>query len=103
MRLGGQFGGTRIVDQSGREHVVEVLQLGTRECRGCAVVNRLVSDVPLAAGLSFANVSDISRISLLEVNYSMDGGGRLEHSPVSGCSSVDRASPETVSKLTRVP
>ncbi len=52
MRLGGQFGGTRIIDQSGRESVVEVLQLGAKECRGCAVVNRLVNDVPMSAGLS---------------------------------------------------
>jgi TolB-like protein len=76
MRLGGQFGGTRILDQAGREYIVTVLQLGGRECRGCAVVNKLVTEVPLAAGLSFANVSEISRISLLEINYSMDGGGR---------------------------
>jgi TonB family protein len=77
MRLGGQFGRTRIIDQSGREYGVQVLQLGAKECRGCAVVNRLVNDVPIAAGLSFANVSsEISVISLLEINYSMDGGGR---------------------------
>jgi TolB-like protein len=76
MRLGGQFGGTRILDQAGREHIVSVLQLGGRDCRGCAVVNKLVSEVPLAAALAFENVADISRISLLEVNYSMDGGGR---------------------------
>jgi hypothetical protein len=77
MRLGGQFGGTRIIDQSGREYVVEVLQLGVRECRGCAVVNKLVNDVPMSAGLRFASISsEISLISLLEINYSMDGGGR---------------------------
>lgn len=77
MRLGGQFGRTRIIDQSGREYGVQVLQLGARECRGCAVVNKLVKDVPMAAALTFANISpELSVISLLEINYSMDGGGR---------------------------
>lgn len=85
MRLGGQFGGTRIVDQSGREYVVDVIQLGARQCKGCAVVNKLSNDVPLSAGLSFANISsEISMISLLEINYSLDGGGSWNTVPLHG-------------------
>jgi len=60
---------TRIIDQSGREYLVTGVQLGSKVCRGCDADNALVTDVPMIAAATFANVSSVSSISLLEIWY----------------------------------
>lgn len=59
---------TRIFDDTGNEYRVEIIRLGNKEGRQNWVDNRVVSGIPVKAGLSFEKISlNIGRINLLEI------------------------------------